>query len=106
RTVPAHQPLRLGRPADDAARGAWAERRQRRVRRPRVCALPQRSIGETPDKDAGLMHQRRCGEAGAPMNKRLTRLLALLGVLALQQPLPAQEASAQELVVIDLRPKE
>jgi hypothetical protein len=40
------------------------------------------------------------------MNKRLTRLLALLGVLALQQPLPAQEASAQELVVIDLRPKE
>jgi hypothetical protein len=33
------------------------------------------------------------------------RWFALLGVLAFQQPLPAQEAS-QALVVIDLRPKE
>jgi hypothetical protein len=39
------------------------------------------------------------------MKKIRTRLFALLGVLAFQQPLPAQEAS-QELVVIDLRPKE
>jgi hypothetical protein len=39
------------------------------------------------------------------MKKTRTRLFALLGVLAFQQPLPAQEAS-QELVVIDLRPKE
>lgn len=40
------------------------------------------------------------------MKKRVTRLFALLGVLAFQQPSPAQEASSQELVVIDLRPKE
>ena len=40
------------------------------------------------------------------MNKRVTRLIAPLLLLAFQQPSPAQEASSQELVVIDLRPKE
>lgn len=40
------------------------------------------------------------------MNKRLTWMFALVGALAFQQPLPAQEPSSQELVVIDLRPKE
>jgi hypothetical protein len=40
------------------------------------------------------------------MTKRVTRLIAPLFFLAFQQPLPAQEASSQELVVIDLRPKE
>ena len=40
------------------------------------------------------------------MNKRVTRLMAPLLLLAFQQPSPAQEASSQELVVIDLRPKE
>lgn len=40
------------------------------------------------------------------MNKRLSRLIALLGVLVVQQPLSAQEAPSQELVVIDLRPNE
>ena len=40
------------------------------------------------------------------MNKPIARLFALLGIVAFQQPLPAQEASSQELVVIDLRPKE
>lgn len=39
------------------------------------------------------------------MNRPVIRWFALLGVLAFQQPLPAQEAS-QALVVIDLRPKE
>lgn len=39
------------------------------------------------------------------MKKRVTRMFALLGVLAFQQPLPAQEASSQ-LVAIDLRPQE
>jgi hypothetical protein len=40
------------------------------------------------------------------MKKRVTRLIAPLFLLVFQQPLPAQEASTQELVVIDLRPKE
>ena len=40
------------------------------------------------------------------MNKRVTRLIAPLLLLAFQQPSLAQEASSQELVVIDLRPKE
>jgi len=40
------------------------------------------------------------------MNKRLIRFYALLGVLAFQQPVPAQEAGSPALVVIDLRPKE
>jgi hypothetical protein len=40
------------------------------------------------------------------MNKPMVRLFALLGILALQQPVTAQEASSQQLVVIDLRPKE
>ena len=40
------------------------------------------------------------------MNKRVTRLIAPLLLLAIQQPSLAQEASSQELVVIDLRPKE
>jgi hypothetical protein len=39
------------------------------------------------------------------MKKRMIRMFALLGVLAFQQP-HAQEAPSQELVVIDLRPKE
>ena len=39
------------------------------------------------------------------MNNRVTRLFALIGVLAFQQPSLAQEG-ANELVVIDLRPKE
>lgn len=40
------------------------------------------------------------------MNKRLSRLFALLGVLAIQQSSLAQDAPSQELVAIDLRPKE
>jgi hypothetical protein len=40
------------------------------------------------------------------MNTRLTRLMAQLLLLALHQPVLAQESSSQELVVIDLRPKE
>jgi hypothetical protein len=40
------------------------------------------------------------------MKKRMIRMFALLGVLAFQQPLHAQDAPSQELVVIDLRPKE
>jgi hypothetical protein len=40
------------------------------------------------------------------MNKTLTRLIAPLFLMALHSPLPAQEASSQELVAIDLRPKE
>jgi hypothetical protein len=40
------------------------------------------------------------------MNKRVTRLIGPLLVLAFQQPSLAQEPPAQELVVIDLRPKE
>jgi hypothetical protein len=40
------------------------------------------------------------------MKKRVIRMIALLGVLAFQQPVLAQEAPSQELVVIDLRPQE
>jgi hypothetical protein len=40
------------------------------------------------------------------MNKRVTRLIGPLLVLGFQQPSLAQEPPAQELVVIDLRPKE
>lgn len=40
------------------------------------------------------------------MDKRVTRLIASLLLLAFQQTVSAQEAAAQELVVIDLRPKE
>ena len=40
------------------------------------------------------------------MNKRVTRLIAPLILLAFQQPSLAKEAAAEELVVIDLRPKE
>ena len=40
------------------------------------------------------------------MTRLLTRLTAPLLLLAFQQPLLAQEASSQDLVVIDLRPKE
>lgn len=40
------------------------------------------------------------------MNKLVTRLIAPLFLFAFQQPLPAQEAPAKELVVIDLRPQE
>jgi hypothetical protein len=40
------------------------------------------------------------------MNKRVTRLIAPLFLLAFHQPLPAQEASSEELVAIDLRPQE
>jgi hypothetical protein len=40
------------------------------------------------------------------MKKRVIRMFALLGLLAFHQPLPAQEASSQALVAIDLRPPE
>lgn len=40
------------------------------------------------------------------MNKRVSRLIVPFLLLAFQQPSPAQEPPSQELVVIDLRPKE
>jgi hypothetical protein len=40
------------------------------------------------------------------VDRRVTRLIASLLLLAFQQTVSAQEAAAQELVVIDLRPKE
>jgi len=40
------------------------------------------------------------------MNNRVNRWFGLLGLLAFEQALPADEAPAQELVVIDLRPQE
>jgi hypothetical protein len=40
------------------------------------------------------------------VDRRVTRFIASLLLLAFQQAVPAQEAAAQELVVIDLRPKE
>jgi len=40
------------------------------------------------------------------MNKRMNRWIGLLGVLAFQSALPADEPPAKELVVIDLRPAE
>ena len=64
------------------------------------------ALAKLATRDAGLKHQRQCGETGGSMTRLLTRLAAPLLLLAFQQPLLAQEATAQELVVIDLRPKE
>ena len=97
RAVPAHQSLRLCRPADDAARGARIAGRQRRVggaaRSRRSCRTRWRSSAPNADRTSApsaRLHALRFPACSHSCSR-----------------MPAQERTSRvELMVIDLRPQE